>query len=452
MLSATSFLTVFDGQLVSVALPAIERGLALVPADAQWVITSYTIPLAGLLLFAGRVGDAIGHRRALMLGLALFAAGLAGAGLAPGIAVLAAFRVIQGAGAAFAAPASFACIGASFDAVWRPRVFAAAPLAGSAAAVAGMPLGGLVTVMLGWSWIFFLSVPVALAALAAARWALAETPRQPGMRRADAGGAALATGGIAATVFALTAAPRYGIRSPATAAGWAVAITLLGGFTLRQVTAAEPLVRPYLLRLRSLRAGMAGMAGVDFAFNAAFLIGVISPQQARGLSALMAGLGMVPLGAAAALGGPWSARLLRRHRASRIAAAGLAMTGAGLAGIAVIPVGAGYAAGRCRAWPCPAWASPWPMSRSSTGPARRCQRTTRAPVTACSRPQPTVAARSRSPPSPRSPPPRSGSPAIPGPGSAWPSWPVRQRRPPPRQRSWPWAGHVRQRPWRSRRV
>jgi hypothetical protein len=196
----------------------------------------------------------------------------------------------------------------------------------------------------GSSAIFFLSVPVALAALVAARVSLPEI-----RERQDAGidfaGAALATAGLALLVFGLTSIDRYGALWPGTLLAISVALAMLAAFVVRQRTARQPLISPALLRLDSLKSAIAGMPGLDFGFNAAFLIGLLYLQQGRGLSPLAAGLAIAPLGLAAAVGGPLSARLLRRYRSSRVAALGLTLAAAGLLPIQIIPGGASYGLG-----------------------------------------------------------------------------------------------------------
>jgi MFS family permease len=138
VLSVTNFLFVFDGMVVNLALPMMQRDLALSQTSLQWVITAYTLPFGGLLLLGGRLGDLMGRRRVLMCGLAVFAAGSLGAELALSAGVLFAMRALPGAGAALSAPAALSLMSASFPpGARRRRAFAVASVTGGTAKVAG---------------------------------------------------------------------------------------------------------------------------------------------------------------------------------------------------------------------------------------------------------------------------------------------------------------------------
>src|SRR4051794_4609053 len=210
---ASQFLIGADGLAVAIALPNIQRDLHVTPIDAQWVLTAYGLAFGGGLLLGGRLGDLYGRRRVLAIGMALFAAGALLGGGAPGLAVLIVARALQGAGSAAAVPASLALIGSLFER-GAARTRALSILAGMASGgvTAGLLLGGIVTALLGWRWVFLLMAPVALATMAAARAVLPEA-RAATTSRPDVAGAVLVTAGLVALLFGLTRVERDGIAA-----------------------------------------------------------------------------------------------------------------------------------------------------------------------------------------------------------------------------------------------
>ena len=324
VLSVTTFLFVFDGLVVNLALPAIQRDLGLSQLDLQWAISSYTLPFAGLLLAGGRAGDMFGRRRTLVVGLWLFAAGLLGAGMAPSSAVLFGARVVQGIGAAISAPAALALISATFAAgTPRRRAFGMASVAGSLGAVAGAVLGGVITATLGWPWVFFACVPVAVAAASLAPWAVPESrdPRPP--PSLDLTGAALATLGLTLLVLGVTQIERAGPEAAITLLPLAVALVLLALFGAHQALARTPLLRPDIFRVRSLSAAALGIFANSGIYTALIFLSSLYLQQVLGYSAFEAGLALVPLAIASAVGGVLAARLLGRVHWRRLAGSGL---------------------------------------------------------------------------------------------------------------------------------
>jgi MFS family permease len=324
VLSVTTFLFVFDGLVVNLALPAMQRDLGLSQLDLQWVISSYTLPFAGLLLAGGRAGDMFGRRRVLVIGLWLFAAGLLGAGLARDPGMLFAARAVQGVGAAVSAPAALALISASFaDSSARRRAFAVASVAGSSGAVAGAVLGGVITATLGWPWVFLVCAPVAAAAAAAAPLALAESrdPRPP--PSLDLPGAMLATLGLASLVLGMAQIERAGIEAATTMGLLALALALLGLFGAHQAHARMPLLRPGLFRVRTLTAAALGIFANSGIYTALIFLSSLYLQKVLGYSALEAGVALVPMAVASAVAGILTARLLGHVDWRRVAVGGL---------------------------------------------------------------------------------------------------------------------------------
>src|SRR5438477_6071298 len=220
---AAQFMVVLDVAIVNVALPSIRTDLHFSQEGLQWVITAYALLFGGALLLGGRLADLLGRRRLFIAGLALFAASSLLCGLAWSDGSLIAFRGLQGLGGALLAPAALSLLMTTF-AEGRERnlalgIYGAA--SGSGAAV-GVLLGGVLTSYLSWSWIFFINVPVAVAAIALTPVLLRESRADLAHRHFDFPGAISVTSGLMLLVYALTRAGSDGWGAPST-------LALLGG-------------------------------------------------------------------------------------------------------------------------------------------------------------------------------------------------------------------------------
>src|SRR5881628_90352 len=215
LIVTAQFMVVLDVAIVNVALPSIKTDLNFSQANLQWVISAYAILFGGTLLLGGRLADLLGRRRLFIAGLALFAASSLLCGLAWSEASLIGFRAVQGLGGALLAPAALSLLMTTF-ADGRERnialgIYGAA--SGSGAAV-GVLLGGLLTSYLSWPWIFFINVPVGIAAMALAPWLLRESRAELPHRHFDFAGAASVTAGLMLLVYALTRATTDGWSTP----------------------------------------------------------------------------------------------------------------------------------------------------------------------------------------------------------------------------------------------
>jgi len=171
VLCAATLMIILDGTIVTVALPSIQRDLGFAPASLTWVLNAYLIAFGGLLLLAGRLGDLIGRRRMFLAGLAVFTAASLACGLSPGPAALIGARFAQGAGAAMVSAVSLGMIVGLYDeARQRAQAIGAYSFVGAAGASVGLVLGGVLTEALSWHWIFFVNVPIGLAALGLGGW------------------------------------------------------------------------------------------------------------------------------------------------------------------------------------------------------------------------------------------------------------------------------------------
>src|SRR5213592_1571365 len=230
---AAQFMVILDIAIVNVALPSIKTDLHFSQENLQWVISAYAILFGGVLLLGGRLADLLGRRRLFMAGLGLFAASSLLCGLAWSEGSLIVFRAVQGLGGALLAPAALSLLMTTF-AEGRDRnlalgIYGAASGSGAAA---GVLLGGLLTSYLSWSWLFFINVPVGLAAAFLAPCLLRESRPDLGHRHFDIAGAATVTGGLMLLVYALTRATSDGWGAPTTLALLAGAAALIASFVV----------------------------------------------------------------------------------------------------------------------------------------------------------------------------------------------------------------------------
>src|SRR3954463_867224 len=228
LIVTAQFMVILDVAIVNVALPSIKSDLGFSATNLQWVVSDYAILFGGALLLGGRLADLVGRRRLFIIGLLVFSASPLPCGLAWSEASLIAFRALQGLGGALLAPAALSLLVTAF-AEGRERnlalgIYGAA--SGSGAAV-GVLLGGLLTSYLNWSWIFFINVPVGIAAALLAPALLRESRADLGHRHFDVAGAATVTAGLMLLVYALTRATTDGWGATSTLALLAGSAVLL---------------------------------------------------------------------------------------------------------------------------------------------------------------------------------------------------------------------------------
>jgi EmrB/QacA subfamily drug resistance transporter len=274
LIVTAQFMVILDVAIVNIALPSIKSDLHFSQTGLQWVITAYAIMFGGVLLLGGRLADLLGRRRLFVSGLALFATSSLLCGLAWSESSLIAFRAVQGLGGALLAPAALSLLMTIF-AEGRERnlalgIYGAA--SGSGAAV-GVLLGGVLTSYVSWSWIFFINVPVAVAAIAATPFLLAESRAELGHRHFDVRGAITITGGLMLLVYALTRATSDGWGSSTTLGLLAGSAALVASFVAIELRSPWPLLPLRIFRLRTLSAANATMAIVGaVAFSEFFLL------------------------------------------------------------------------------------------------------------------------------------------------------------------------------------
>jgi EmrB/QacA subfamily drug resistance transporter len=344
VIATGSLMTILDGSIVTVAMPAIQHDLGFSPADLSWVVDAYLIAFGSLLLLAGRLGDLLGHRRLFLAGTAVFTAASLLAGAATSPALLIAARFLQGVGSAMATPVSLGILVTLFtDPRQRSRAIAVFSFTGAAGAAIGQVLGGLLTDALSWHWIFFINLPIGLATLVLAGRTLPATRGLGLAAGADALGALLVAAGLLLAIYTGVKVTAYGWTSAHTLGTGALAAVLLAAFIARQATAPNPLMPLRIFASRSVSAAnlvQMLMVAACFAFQ---VLVTLYLQQVRGYDATRTGLAMLP--AAVTIGAVSlgvSARLTARFGERRILLTGLALLTGMFALLVRVPVHADY--------------------------------------------------------------------------------------------------------------
>lgn len=346
VLSATMLMTVLDGSIVTVALPAIQHDLGFSATGLSWTVNAYLIAFGGLLLLAGRLGDLVGRKTMFLAGNVVFTAASLLAGAATGPAVLIAARFLQGVGSAMAAAVVLGILVTLYtEPAERARAIGIFSFTGAAGASVGQVLGGVLTDALNWHWIFLINLPIGLVTILLALPAL---PRDRGTglaAGADVAGALLVTSGLMLGIYTVVKIEQYGVASARTLGLGALATALLAGFFVRQAKARTPLMPLRILRSRTT----SGAYAVEIlAFSGMFSFQVMVAlymQKVLGYGALETGLAMLP--AAVAIGTIslfGYARLARRFGERAVLLTGLVLLAAALALLVRVPVHAAYAA------------------------------------------------------------------------------------------------------------
>ncbi|WP_434739755.1 MFS transporter [Micromonospora sp. SH-82] len=283
LLCAANFAVLLDSQSVILALPTLARDLQMSAGEAQWVLSAKLVTFGGLLILGGRAADRLGRRRIFLIGTATFLVSSAVCGLAWNGGVIIAARAVSGVSAALMVPTALSILLAVFP-EGRRRNMALAGWAGigGIGATAGLLVGGLLTESLGWQWVFFINVPLALIVLASAPVLLPESraARQPGSY--DVAGAVTSTAALVALILAVVRAPAAGWTSASTLGLLVAAAALLGVFAVVERRSSAPLVPPTLLRRPALVGGN--------------LVTVTMGMAAFGLSVTISMYGQVVLG------------------------------------------------------------------------------------------------------------------------------------------------------------
>ena len=299
-----------DGTVVNVALPAIQRDLHASIAGMQWVVESYALFLAALLLVGGSLGDRFGRRKVFMIGVAVFVGASVACALSRSIGTLVAARAVQGIGAALLMPGSLALISASFPEKLRGRAIGTwSGFSGITAAV-GPVIGGFLVDHYSWAWAFLINLPIGIAVLVIAAWRVPESRNRSARGSADAQGAVLATLGLGGVVFALLEAPQRGWGSPPVIAGALLGVAAAALFVVVERRSRAPMLPLDLFAIRNFSGANLLTLLLYAALGGGLFFFPLNLIQVQGYSATAAGAAMMPFIIIMFLLSSWAGRLV----------------------------------------------------------------------------------------------------------------------------------------------
>ncbi|WP_182886318.1 MFS transporter [Microbispora sp. H10885] len=341
VLSTAMLMTILDGSIVTVALPAIQRDLGFAPAELSWTVNAYLIAYGGLLLLAGRLGDLLGRRAVFLAGNVVFTVASLLAGVAVNPATLIGARFLQGVGSAMATAVVLGILVTTFtDPGERAKAFGVFGFTGAVGASLGAVLGGVLTDALGWHYIFLINIPIGVVTVVLAVRAL-PAERGPGLSGgADALGALLVTAGLMLGIYAVVQIERYGVRVL-----WfgVASLVSLAAFLVRQATARTPLMPLRVLRSRAVAGANLVQVlalGAMFAFQ---VVVALFMQQVLRYGALGTGLAMLPAAVSIAVVSLLVyPRLTMRFGARTVLLAGLTLLIGAMGWLARVPLDAHY--------------------------------------------------------------------------------------------------------------
>ncbi|MFF0061624.1 MFS transporter [Streptomyces sp. NPDC005279] len=320
-----------DNTILNVALPSIQKEFHASVAGMQWTIDAYTLVLASLLMLSGSTADRIGRRRVFQAGLVLFTVGSLLCSLAPNLESLIAFRMVQAVGGSMLNPVAMSIITNTFtDPRERARAIGVWGGVVGISMAAGPLVGGVLVDSIGWRSIFWVNLPVGIAAILLT-WRYVPESRAPKPRRPDPVGQLLVMALLGSLTYAIIEAPSAGLHSPVILALSAVAALALAGLLLYEPRRTEPLIDLRFFRSAPF-SGATVIAVCAFASLGGFLfINTLYLQDVRGLSAMDAGLYMLPMAAMTFICAPLSGRLVgSRGPRLPLMIAGIAMAASGV--------------------------------------------------------------------------------------------------------------------------
>jgi EmrB/QacA subfamily drug resistance transporter len=342
--SLATFMTYLDNNVTNVAIPTIQRSLHLSIAGLEWVVSSYVLVFASLLLAGGRLADSYGRRRLFMAGLGVFTLASLGAGLATSGGVLIGARLVQGLGAALLVPTTLAIIMATFtDARERARAIGAWTAIGAMALAFGPLIGGFISQHLHWGWIFFINVPIGVITFAIAIPTMRESRDSSAARSLDIPGLVSSAVAMFALTYGLIEGHDKGWTSPLIVAAFALAAVAALAFGVIESRTAQPMVDIRLFRSRVFGGGTTVTMLWAFGIFGIYFFTSIYLQTILGFSATKAGLVFVPMAICMAVFASVAPQLAPRLGTHRIVGLGMAAMAVGLYLVARLGGGATFA-------------------------------------------------------------------------------------------------------------
>jgi len=337
------FMVVLDATIVNVALPSIQQSLHFSPSSLQWIVNAYTLVFGGFLLLGGRAADLFGRQLLFVVGVIVFTAASLLNGLASTSNVLIGGRALQGLGAALVSPAALSIVTTTF-AEGRERTQALGVWSAIAAGggAVGLVVGGFLTDVLSWRWVFFINLPIGIAAVLLA---LRYVPNSRAAKRPetiDVAGAVSVTAGLLVLVYDIVKAQEYGWTSGRTLGLAALAALLLGAFVAIEHRSRAPLIRLSIFRTRSLTAANGAMLFVIAGLFAMFYFASLYVQDVLGYSPLKAGLAFLPVTAGIVIGAALSQVAIKAMSVRYVPLIGIALASGGLFLLGRVPTHGSY--------------------------------------------------------------------------------------------------------------
>jgi EmrB/QacA subfamily drug resistance transporter len=343
LLCGAFLMVILDAAIVIVALPSIEADLGFSEHGLQWVISAYALTFAGLLLLGGRAADLLGRRRMFVVGVLFFTVASLVCGLAWSPEALITARVVQGIGAAIMTPTALSIISTTFpEGSERNKALGIWSMMGATGATAAWLIGGPLVEGPGWEWIFFINIPLGLAALALSPVLLSESRATLTRRSYDPAGALTITGALALLVYAIVEAPDVGWGSLRTILLFASSAVLLAAFALIESRHSAPLVPLRIFRSRTLVGGnLVMLLFGTIAFGTPFIL-TLYAQQVLGYSAIEFGLGTAVFTVMAAVGSIVSQAVVLKVGFRAVAATGMLLLAGGSLILTQVSAGGSY--------------------------------------------------------------------------------------------------------------
>jgi EmrB/QacA subfamily drug resistance transporter len=326
------FMVILDATIVNVALPSIQHGLHFSPTSLQWIVNAYALVFGGFLLLGGRASDLLGRQRLFIAGVIVFTVASLINGIATSSGVLIGGRALQGLGAALVSPAALSIVTTTF-AEGRERTKALGVWSAIAAGggAFGLIIGGLLTETLSWRWVFFVNIPIGIAAALLSLRYIPNTRSEEKPHSADVAGAVTVTGGLLLLVYAIVKAQTYGWGDMKTFGLFAAAVALLASFIVIEQRSRSPLIRLSIFRLRSLTASNLSMLLVASGMFSMFYFASIYVQEILGYGPLKAGFAFLPFTFGIVIGAGAAQALISRIGIRAVTASGLTIAAFGLA-------------------------------------------------------------------------------------------------------------------------
>ncbi len=341
VIATAQLMLVLDDTIANIALPSIQRDLGVAAATLPWIVNAYVLAFGSLLLFGGRVGDLFGRRRVFRVGLGVFTVASLIGGLGVNAAMLIASRGLQGLGAALIAPNALALIATTFP-VGKPRNSAMAVYGAMSALgiTTGVLLGGVLTGLLSWRWVFWINVPIGLAVLVGAG-TLVEGQRETG--RLDAPGAISGTGALFALAYGVTRAGEHGWGDPATLGAFIVAALLLILFLRLQSRGDHPMLPLGLFSDRNRSGSYVAMLFAGSGLMGTFYLLTLYLQQVLHFSPMKTGAASLPFSVGIILGAGISSKLVERLAPRSVAGPGFLLGAVGMFWLSTLGVDSSFA-------------------------------------------------------------------------------------------------------------